>query len=77
MAWRFIFVKSIDCIIHIHSMNLKSFDLNLLRVLDALLEEGSTLRAGQRIGLSPPGTTAAIPAATPMASSATTSRMPL
>ena len=31
-------------------MNLQSFDLNLLRVLDALLEEGSTVRAGQRIG---------------------------
>lgn len=41
-------------------MNLKSFDLNLLRVLDALLEEGSTVRAGQRIGLSQPAVSAAL-----------------
>lgn len=41
-------------------MNLASFDLNLLRVLDALLREGSTVRAGQRIGLSQPAVSAAL-----------------
>jgi DNA-binding transcriptional LysR family regulator len=41
-------------------MNLQSFDLNLLRVLDALLEEGSTVRAGQRIGLSQPAVSSAL-----------------
>ena len=41
-------------------MNLSGFDLNLLRVLDALLLEGSTVRAGQRIGLSQPAVSAAL-----------------
>lgn len=41
-------------------MNLLQFDLNLLRVLDALLREGSTVRAGQRIGLSQPAVSAAL-----------------
>jgi DNA-binding transcriptional LysR family regulator len=41
-------------------MNLAAFDLNLLRVLDALLQEGSTVRAGQRIGLSQPAVSAAL-----------------
>ena len=41
-------------------MNLASFDLNLLRVLDALLREGSTVRAGERIGLSQPAVSAAL-----------------
>ena len=41
-------------------MNLRSFDLNLLRVLDALLEEGSTVRAGERIGLSQPAVSSAL-----------------
>lgn len=41
-------------------MNLSSFDLNLLKVLDALLHEGSTVRAGQRIGLSQPAVSAAL-----------------
>ncbi|MCV2881744.1 LysR family transcriptional regulator [Actibacterium sp. XHP0104] len=41
-------------------MNLSGFDLNLLRVLDALLREGSTVRAGQRIGLSQPAVSAAL-----------------
>lgn len=41
-------------------MNLATFDLNLLRVLDALLREGSTVRAGQRIGLSQPAVSAAL-----------------
>lgn len=33
-------------------MNFATFDLNLLRVLDALLREGSATRAGARLGLS-------------------------
>ncbi len=41
-------------------MNLAAFDLNLLRVLDALHREGSTVRAGARIGLSQPAVSAAL-----------------
>jgi DNA-binding transcriptional LysR family regulator len=41
-------------------MNLRSFDLNLLLVLDALLREGSTVRAGERVGLSQPAVSAAL-----------------
>lgn len=33
-------------------MNFATFDLNLLRVLDMLLREGSTVKAGERLGLS-------------------------
>ena len=38
--------------------NLNGFDLNLLRVLDALLREKSTVRAAERIGLSQPAVSA-------------------
>lgn len=41
-------------------MNLSSLDLNLLRVLDALLREGSTVKAGARIGLSQPAVSSAL-----------------
>ncbi|MFZ7089739.1 LysR family transcriptional regulator [Primorskyibacter sp. 2E233] len=41
-------------------MNFASFDLNLLRVLDALLETGSTTESGDRIGLSQPAVSAAL-----------------
>jgi len=41
-------------------VNLSAFDLNLLRVLDALLREGSTVKAGARIGLSQPAVSAAL-----------------
>ncbi|MHA6324320.1 LysR family transcriptional regulator [Roseivivax sp. CAU 1753] len=41
-------------------MNLASFDLNLLKVLDALLIEGSTTRAARRVGLSQPAVSAAL-----------------
>jgi DNA-binding transcriptional LysR family regulator len=41
-------------------MNFASFDLNLIRVLDALLRERSTVRAGRRIGLSQPAVSAAL-----------------
>lgn len=40
--------------------NFKTFDLNLLRVLDALLDEHSTVRAGERLGLSQPAVSAAL-----------------
>ncbi|MHA6324328.1 LysR family transcriptional regulator [Roseivivax sp. CAU 1753] len=40
--------------------NLSSFDLNLLRVLDALLREHSTVRAAERLGLSQPAVSAAL-----------------
>lgn len=33
-------------------VNFANFDLNLLRVLDALFREGSTVKAGERLGLS-------------------------
>lgn len=41
-------------------MNLSSFDLNLLRVLDALLHEGTTAAAGAKIGLSQPAVSSAL-----------------
>jgi DNA-binding transcriptional LysR family regulator len=41
-------------------MNISAFDLNLLRVLDALLRTGSVTRAANRIGLSQPATSAAL-----------------
>ena len=40
--------------------NLLGFDLNLLRVLDALLREGSTVRAGDRLGMSQPAVSSAL-----------------
>jgi DNA-binding transcriptional LysR family regulator len=40
--------------------NLSTFDLNLLRVLDVLLQEQSTTRAGARLGLSQPAVSAAL-----------------
>jgi DNA-binding transcriptional LysR family regulator len=40
--------------------NLKTFDLNLLRVLDALLKDHSTVRAGERLSLSQPAVSAAL-----------------
>lgn len=41
-------------------MNFAALDLNLLKVLDALLTEGSTVRASARIGLSQPAVSAAL-----------------
>lgn len=52
--------KWIDFIISIRLVNFSSFDLNLLRVLDALLREASTTKAGMRIGLSQPAVSAAL-----------------
>ncbi len=44
----------------IDAMNMATFDLNLLRVLDALLREGSTVAAARRVGLSQPAVSAAL-----------------
>lgn len=41
-------------------MGLNSLDLNLVRVLDALLRERSVTRAGERLGLSQPAVSAAL-----------------
>ncbi len=41
-------------------VNLRTFDLNLLRVLDALLREGSTVGAARRLGLSQPAVSSAL-----------------
>ena len=41
-------------------MNLNSLDLNLIRVFDALMQERSVTRAGERIGLSQPAVSAAL-----------------
>ena len=40
--------------------NLSSFDLNLLRVLDALLQEHSTVKAAKRLNLTQPAVSAAL-----------------
>lgn len=41
-------------------MNFATLDLNLLRVLDAIFAEGSTVRAGARLGLSQPAVSGAL-----------------
>jgi len=41
-------------------MNLATLDLNLLRILSALLQEKSTVKAGVRVGLSQPAVSAAL-----------------
>lgn len=41
-------------------VNISNIDLNLLRVLDTLLREHSTVRAGERLGLSQPAVSAAL-----------------
>ena len=46
--------------IYIHFMNVDRFDLNLLRVLDALLAEGAVGRAAVRLGLSQPAASHAL-----------------
>ncbi len=44
----------------IHMVNLRTFDLNLLRVLDALLDEPKVSAAARRLNLSQPATSAAL-----------------
>lgn len=48
------------CMVSIRKMNFKTLDLNLLRVLDALLHDHSTTRAATRIGLSQPAVSAGL-----------------
>ncbi len=44
----------------INAMNFAAFDLNLLRVFHAMMIESSTVRAGERIGLTQPAVSAAL-----------------
>lgn len=53
-------MKSQVLIQPIHAMDLNALDLNLIRVFDALWQERSASRAGQRIGLSQPAVSAAL-----------------
>jgi DNA-binding transcriptional LysR family regulator len=53
-------MKSHHFMVSIRFMNFAAFDLNLLRVLDALLETGSTVRAGEKVGLSQPAVSSAL-----------------
>ena len=55
-----VFEKRIVFIVFIYIMNFRNLDLNLLRVLDALITEGSTVAAGEKIGLSQPAVSAAL-----------------
>ena len=41
-------------------MDFASFDLNLMRVLDAVLRDGSTVKASDRLGISQPAVSAAL-----------------
>ncbi len=43
-----------SCHIHMLVMNWSGFDLNLLIVFDAVIQERSVTRAGSRIGVSQP-----------------------
>lgn len=60
MPQRNSYEKLVVCMLCINPMNLAGFDLNLLKVLDALLREGSTTRAAARIGLTQPAVSAAL-----------------
>ena len=44
----------------IHQVNIYNFDLNLLRVLDALLRERNVSRAAERLSLSQPAVSNAL-----------------
>jgi DNA-binding transcriptional LysR family regulator len=53
-------LKLIVSISGIHTVNFKTFDLNLLRVLDGMLAFRNTTRVGEVIGLSQPAVSAAL-----------------
>lgn len=53
-------VQSIDRIAGIHLANFRTFDLNLLRVFHALLDEPQVSSAARRLNLSQPATSAAL-----------------
>jgi DNA-binding transcriptional LysR family regulator len=46
--------------VYIHIMNISSFDLNLLPILEAMIEERNVSRAAKRVGLSQPALSNAI-----------------
>jgi len=54
------FIKAMAQIHRIHGMDLRSVDLNLLVVFDALAEQRSVTRAADAMGLSQPATSAAL-----------------
>jgi DNA-binding transcriptional LysR family regulator len=60
IAWSIGHEKSHVRIGVIRDMNFAALDLNLLRVFDAMMLEGSTVRAGERIGLSQPAVSSAL-----------------
>src|SRR2546427_12761381 len=47
-------------IVRMHYMNISNFDLNLLRVFDAMMAERNVTRAAQRVFLSQPATSHAL-----------------
>ena len=53
-------MKSNDCLSGIHAMNFSAFDLNLLRVFDAMIDACNTTRAAEKVGLSQPAVSAAL-----------------
>lgn len=55
-----LFVKSIYHIVYIYMTNIRTFDLNLLRVLDALLGQRHVSAAARNLHLSQPATSAAL-----------------
>lgn len=60
LCYAFLVWKSVLFIQGICRMNFRTFDLNLLKVLDALLREGSTVGAARRLGLSQSAVSAAL-----------------
>ena len=52
--------ESRDDMERIRAMNFNALDLNLVRVFDAMMQERSVTRAGDRIGLSQPAVSAAL-----------------
>jgi DNA-binding transcriptional LysR family regulator len=55
-----LFLKFSLVMFQIHQMNIYNFDLNLLRVLDALLRERNVSRAAERLSLSQPAVSNAL-----------------
>ncbi len=53
-------MKSNDRLSGIHAMNFSVFDLNLLRVFDAMMRACNTTRAAEKVGLSQPAVSAAL-----------------
>lgn len=57
---KLLFLKFSLVMFQIHPMNIYTFDLNLLRVLDALLRERNVSRAAERLSLSQPAVSNAL-----------------